>query len=31
MVDQDLAARPRWGDELKRRFFTEIDIYRGRK
>jgi len=27
MVDKDLAARPRWGDELKRRFSTEIDIY----
>ena len=31
MVDKDLAARPRWGDELRRRFSTEIDIYRGRK
>jgi hypothetical protein len=31
MVDKDLAARPRWGDELKRRFSTEIDIYRKRK
>ena len=31
MVDKDLAARPRWGDELQRRFSTEIDIYRKRK
>ena len=31
MVDKDLAERPHWGDELKRRFSTEIDIYRGRK
>jgi len=31
MVDKDLAERPRWGDELKRRFSTEIDIYRARK
>lgn len=27
MVDKDLAERPRWGDELKRRFSTEIGIY----
>jgi hypothetical protein len=27
MVDKDLAERPHWGDELKRRFSTEIDIY----
>ena len=31
MVEKDLAERPRWGDELKRRFSTEIDIYRARK
>ena len=31
MVDKDLAARPRWADELRRRFSTEIDIYRGRR
>lgn len=27
MVDKDLAERPRWGDELKRRFSTEIGLY----
>jgi hypothetical protein len=27
MVENDPAQRPRWGDELKRRFATEIEIY----
>ena len=31
MTDKDLAERPRWGDELRRRFATEIDIYARRK
>jgi hypothetical protein len=31
MVDKDLTQRPRWGDELKRRFATEIDIYARQK
>jgi hypothetical protein len=31
MVARDLAERPRWGDEFKRRFATEIDTYRTRK
>jgi hypothetical protein len=30
MVDKDLAQRPRWGDELKRRFATEIGLYANR-
>ena len=31
MVDRDLAQRPRWGDELRRRFATEIAIYQRQK
>jgi hypothetical protein len=27
MVEKDLAQRPRWGDEVRRRFATEIAIY----
>ena len=27
MVDKDLAERPLWGDELRRRFATEISLY----
>lgn len=27
MVEKDLAERPRWGDELRRRFATEISVY----
>jgi hypothetical protein len=30
MVDKDLAQRPLWGDELKRRFATEIGLYANR-
>jgi hypothetical protein len=31
MVERDLSERPQWGDELKRQFATEIDIYGRRK
>jgi hypothetical protein len=31
MVERDLSERPRWGDELKRQFATEFDIYGRRK
>ena len=31
MVARDLSERPRWGDELKRRFATEIRVYGTRK
>ena len=27
MVDKDLKERPRWGDELRRRFASEINLY----
>jgi hypothetical protein len=30
MVEKDLAARPLWGDELRRRFATEVDVYNRR-
>lgn len=30
MVEKDLAQRPRWGDELKRMFGTEIELYGSR-
>ena len=30
MVDKDLSERPRWGDELRRRFATEISVYNRR-
>jgi hypothetical protein len=30
MIDDDLARRPRWGDELRRRFATEVAAYRSR-
>jgi hypothetical protein len=31
MVDKDLSQRPRWGDELQRRFATEVRLYASRR
>jgi len=31
MIDKDLAERPRWRDELTRRFATEVRIYGARR